>query len=102
MSKMFSDDLQIFLDWLNEQIEPAMNGEDTPLNYVINTLLVKQNIFTCFEDAVCYLIVESFASNAEDLVFNVLKLRYDRDLTNDEISDLLLKIPIRYVMLLLK
>ena len=101
-SNLFNDDLQRFLHWLDEQIEPALSGEDTPLTYVITDILHKQTIFSCIEDAICYLLVETFASNEDIVCFDFLKLRYERTLTNDEISELLLKIPIRYVMLLLK
>lgn len=101
-SNLFPDDLQRFLHWLDEQIEPALKGEDTPLTYLITDILHKQTIFSCIEDAICYLLVETFASNEDVVVFDFLNLKYERTLTNDEISDLLLKIPIRYVMLLLK
>lgn len=101
-SNLFNDDLQRFLHWLDEQIEPALKGEDTPLTYLITDILHKQTIFSCIEDAICYLLVETFASNEDIVCFDFLQLRYERTLTNDEISELLLKIPIRYVMLLLK
>ena len=102
MQKLFNDDLQRFLEWLNNQIEPALKGEDTPLNYIVSDILHKQTIFSCIEDAICYLLVETFASNEDIVCFDFLKIKYTRALSNEEISDLLLEIPIRYVMLLLK
>jgi len=101
-SQLFSDDLQKFLHWLDSQIEPTLKGEDTPLNYIVSDILHKQTIFSCIEDAICYLLVETFASNEDIVCFDFLNLKYERTLSNDEIKDLLLEIPIRYVMLLLK
>ena len=101
-TNIFPDDTQRFLHWLDEQIEPALRGEDTPLTYMITDILYKQTIFSCIEDAICYLLVETFASNEDIVCFDFLKLKYERKLSNEEISELLLKIPIRYVMLLLK
>jgi len=101
---MFSDELQRFLEWLDTQIEPTLKGEDTPLRYIVDKHLphILEDNPLCEADAICYHIVESFSSNEDSLCFKVLNIKYDRQLTDEEISDLLLKIPIRYVMLLIK
>ena len=99
-----NEETKHYLEWLEGFIEPTLQGKDTPLNFIIWDLLQQsfnrqQYPFDCIEDACCYLLVETFMDLDEQSAINSLQIRLTE---NEDMRELLLKIPLRFIVFMTK
>lgn len=100
---MIDDDTQRFLEWLDPLIDKTLLGEDTPLNWVIfNLIRNTKNCPLSAADAVCYIIIETINDVGPQQALDVLNIRFDREVTDDEMKDLLLQVPIQFLVWMTK
>lgn len=96
---MLEADTQRFLEWLDPQIDRTLKGEDTPLNFVVWELIHNQTYCPLpAADAVCYIIIETIMDVGVRAAIDLLQIKFVKDLTNDEIKDLLLELPIKIIV----
>lgn len=96
---MLDNETQMFLEWLDTLIDKTLSGEDTPLNWLIFNLI--RNTNTCplsTADAVCYMVIETIFDVGPEKALEVLNIRFDREVSNEEMKDLLLHVPIHYLV----
>lgn len=100
---MFVDpEIKQFLSWLDLQIDRTIDGEDTPLNFIIHDYLREfKNCPLSIADATCYLIVETIIDLGVERTIELFNIKFDRYVSNEEFNLLLLEIPIRFLVLML-
>ena len=100
---MIDNETMRFLEWLDALIDKTLSGEDTPLNWLIFNLI--RNTKHCplaTADAVCYMIIETIHDVGPEKALDVLNIRFDRELSDEEMKDLLLEVPIHFLVWMTK
>lgn len=96
-TEMLNDEVMKLLNWLEPQIDKTLEGENTPLNYLVyDVVLSGFSVSMSTSDYICYVLVNTFADFNPKEAIEILQIK--QYFSDDEIKDLLLILPLQFII----